>query len=74
MYPLVGSFRALVQIDDKTGIYGWKKHPLDVWKALGSKLVGIILDEKAETPDSLAKNTNLRSNLFKEIYIYAYMS
>lgn len=74
MYPLVGSFRALVQIDDETGLYGWKKHPLDVWKALGSKLVGIILDEKAETPDSLAKNTNLWSNLFKEIYIYAYMN
>lgn len=74
MYPLVGSFRALVQMDDKTGMYGWKKHPLDVWKALGSKLVGIILDEKAETPDSLAKNTNLWSNLFKEIYIYAYMN
>ena len=35
---------------------------------------GIVLDEKAETPDSLAKNSNLWSNLFKEIYIYAYMN
>ena len=74
MYPLVGSFRALIRINEKTGLYEWQKQPIDVWRALGSKLVGIILDEKAETPDTLAKNTNLWSNLFKEIYIYAYMS
>lgn len=74
MYPLIGSFRALVVINQETDIYEWKKNPIDVWKAIGSKLVAIVLDEKAETPDSLAKNSNLWSNLFKEIYIYAYMS
>lgn len=74
MYPLVGAFRSLVQIDDKTNLYFWKKNPIDVWKALGSKLVTIILDEKVENPDVLAKNPNLWSNLFKEIYIYAYIN
>lgn len=74
MYPLIGSFRALVVINQETDMYEWKKNPIDVWKAIGSKLVAIVLDEKAETPDSLAKNSNLWSNLFKEIYIYAYMS
>jgi hypothetical protein len=74
LYPLVGSFRALVQINEQSGLYEWKKHPVDVWKAIGSKLVAIVLDEKAETPDALAKNSNLWSNLFKEIYIYAYMN
>ncbi len=74
MYPLIGSFRALVVINKETGMYEWQKNPLDVWKAIGSKLVAIVLDEKAETPDSLAKNSNLWSNLFKEIYIYAYMN
>lgn len=74
MYPLIGSFRALVTINKETGMYEWQKNPIDVWKAIGSKLVAIVLDEKAETPDSLAKNSNLWSNLFKEIYIYAYMS
>lgn len=73
MYPLIGSFRALVKVDSKTGIYDWQKNPVDVWKAIGSKLVSIVLDEKAENPDTLAKNPNLWSNLFKEIYIYAYM-
>lgn len=74
LYPLVGSFRALILVDKKTGQYSWKKNPLDVWKAMGSKLVTTILDEKTENPDVLAKNPNLWSNLFKEIYIYAYMN
>lgn len=74
MYPLVGSFRALVKVDDMSGTYYWKKSPKDVWKVLGAKLVSIILDEKSENPDSIAKNTNLWSNLFKEIYIYGYIS
>ena len=73
MYPLIGSFRALVKVDSEPGMYEWQKNPVDVWKAIGSKLVSIVLDEKAENPDTLAKNPNLWSNLFKEIYIYAYM-
>lgn len=73
MYPLVGSFRALIKVDTKTGLYEWQKNPIDVWRAIGSKLVSIVLDEKTENPDTLAKNPNLWSNLFKEIYIYAYM-
>ena len=73
MYPLMGAFRALVQVDSNTGCYYWKKKPSEVWRVLGTKLVTILLDEKAETPDSLAKNTNLWSNLFKEVYIFAYL-
>lgn len=73
MYPLVGAFRALVQINKKDGCYHWKKNSCDVWKEIGTKLVAIILDEKVENPDALAKNSNLWSNLFKEIYIYAYI-
>ena len=42
---------------------------IDVWNVIGTKLVTILLDEKTENPDVLAKN----SNLFKEVYIYAYM-
>ena len=73
MYPLVGAFRALILIDAESGEYYWKKNPLDVWKVIGTKLVTILLDEKTENPDVLAKNSNLWSNLFKEVYIYAYM-
>jgi hypothetical protein len=74
MYPLVGAFRALIQIDTSDGSYYWKKDPSKVWSSLASKLTTIILDEKAENPDTLAKNTNLWSNLFKEVYIFGYMS
>ena len=73
MYPVVGAFRALVQ-RNADGTYYWKKNPIEVWDVIGSKLVTIILDEKAENPDVIAKNSNLWSNLFKEVYIFGYMS
>lgn len=73
MYPIVGAFRGLVLVDEKQGNYYWKKNPIDVWNTIGTKLVSIVLDEKTENPDVLAKNSNLWSNLFKEVYIYAYM-
>lgn len=73
MYPIIGAFRALVMIDEIDGHYYWKKNPIDVWNEIGTKLVTILLDEKTENPDVLAKNSNLWSNLFKEVYIYAYM-
>lgn len=72
MYPLVGSFRALVKLDN--GKYMWKKNPLDVWNEIGQKLVTIVLDERSENPDALAKNSNLWSNLFKEIYIFGWLT
>lgn len=73
LYPIVGAFRALILIDEENGEYYWKKNPIDVWNMIGTKLVTILLDEKTENPDVLAKNSNLWSNLFKEVYIYAYM-
>jgi len=68
MYPLVGAFRALVTIEDN--VYGWCKPPLEVWNKIGPQLVSIILDERIDTPDGIAKNSNLWSNLFKEVFIY----
>ena len=73
MYPIVGAFRALVLIDESTGEYYWRKNPIDVWNIIGAKLATILLDERTENQDVLAKNSNLWSNLFKEVYIYAYM-
>lgn len=74
MYPIMGAFRALVLTDTESGKYYWKKNPIDVWDSIGTKLVTILLDEKAENPDAIAKNSNLWSNLFKEVYIYAYLN
>lgn len=74
IFPIVGSFRALVCVDSKTNKYYWKKDPKLVFNKLASKLVGIVLDEKNDNPDSIAKNTNLWSNLFKEVYIEGHIN
>lgn len=70
LYPLVGSFRALVQVNDN--VYSWVKSPKQVWEAIGTQLVTIVLDERADTPDAIAKNSNLWSNLFKEVFIFGH--
>ncbi len=74
IFPIVGSFRALVCVEPKTNKYYWKKDPKLVFNKLASKLVGIVLDEKNDNPDSIAKNTNLWSNLFKEVYIEGHIN
>lgn len=71
MYPLIGSFRALVITKDHK--YLWKKSPFDAWETIGTKLTSIILDEKMSNPDVIAKNNNLWSNLLKEVYIYGFI-
>lgn len=73
LYPVVGAFRALVMIDENTKKYKWKVDPSLMADKIASKLVGIVLDEKNDNPDAIGKNSNLWSNLFKEIYILAYL-
>ncbi len=70
IYPLLGAFRALVEI--KEDVYSWIEPPKAVWEAIGPQLVSIVLEEKAETPNAIAKNNNLWSNLFKEVFIYGH--
>lgn len=60
LYPIVGSFRALVKANNNE--YSWEKSPKEVWEIIGPQLVSIVLDEKADTPDAIAKNSNLWSN------------
>lgn len=73
IYPIVGAFRALIKIDAKTHKYKWAKNIELVLDKMSSRLVGIVLDEKSDNPDVIGKNTNLWSNLFKEIYIEGYL-
>lgn len=73
LYPVVGAFRSLVIVDDDTKKYKWKVDPSLMADKIASKLVSIILDEKNDNPDAIGKNSNLWSNLFKEIYILAYL-
>lgn len=70
LYPIVGSFRSLVKVENNE--YSWATPPKEVWNNLGPQLVSIVLDEKAETPETIAKNSNLWSNLFKEVFIFGH--
>lgn len=70
LYPVVGAFRALIQVDGVTGLYSWKKNPITVWGELGDHLAQIVWDEKEENPEYLGKSRNLWSNLFKEVLLY----
>lgn len=70
LYPIAGSFRSLVVVSDN--VYSWVKPPKEVWNSIGSQLASIVLDEKAETPETIAKNSNLWSNLFKEVFIFGH--
>ena len=72
MYPLVSAFRALVELNPD-GTYKWQKAPDSVWDDIGPTLVSIILDEKSDGPEAIAKNSNVWSNLFKEVYIHAHI-
>ena len=70
LYPVVGAFRALVEVDPGTGIYRWKKDPFMVWNDLGERIAGIVWDEKEENPEYIGKSKNVWSNLFKEVLLY----
>ena len=69
LYPVVGSFRALVSVDPVSGIYSWKEDPILQWNELGNHLAQIVWDEKEENPEYLGKSRNLWSNLFKEVLL-----
>lgn len=73
IYPIVGAFRALVRINPETNEYYWVKNPELVLKRLGGRLVGIVLDEKTDSPEYIGKSSNLWNNLFKEVYIEGHL-
>lgn len=73
IYPIVGAFRALVRINPETNEYYWVKDPELVLKRLGGRLVGIVLDEKTDSPEYIGKSSNLWNNLFKEVYIEGHL-
>lgn len=73
IYPIVGAFRALIRIDEDTKQYYWVKDPKLVLDRLGGRLVGIVLDEKTDSPEYIGKSSNLWNNLFKEVYIEGHL-
>jgi len=73
MYPLVGSFRALVCVD-KDGNYYWATDPFKAWEDMKSSLASYVMDTSAElanNPASIGRSSNLWSNLFTTMSLYA---
>lgn len=73
MYPLVGAFRALVRTDED-GNYYWAAAPLQAWEDMKATLATFVMDtseELANNPANVGRSSNLWSNLFSNMYVYA---
>lgn len=73
MYPLVGSFRALID-RNPDGTYRWIKDPIDVWEELREPLVTYVMsasDECGNAPTSIGRSQNLWNSLFLTVSFYA---
>lgn len=76
LYPVVGAFRALVDIDPSTQKYSWKIAPEKVWDVVGGKLINILMtssEDLSDSPDMVGKSPNTWDLLFKEVLIYTFM-
>lgn len=74
IFPIVAAFRALVEVDKSTQLYGWKASPEDAWNELAGKLINIIMtssEDLSGSPDAVAKSPNTWDLLYKEILIYS---
>lgn len=75
MYPLVGAFRALVDVDHKTGNYVWVDGtPFAAWDSLKEKLIESILNSSSEqndNPNAIGKSISAWGSLFDKVYIYS---
>lgn len=77
LYPLVGAFRALVEVDSSSQVYKWKIEPSKVWDELGGRLINIIMtssEDLSDSPDAVGKSPNTWNLLFKEVLIYSMMN
>ncbi len=73
MYPVVGSFRALVRVG-KDGMYCWAVPPIQAWEDMKATLATFVMDtseELANNPANIGRSSNLWSNLFSNMFVYA---
>lgn len=73
IYPLLGAFRALVQVD-ADGVYSWIAPPVDVWEEMKASLADAVMDASGElsnNPANIGKSQNLWNSLFSSLFVYA---
>lgn len=69
IYPILGAFRALVSVDESTGLYTWHKNidPLKVLDDIGSELVSNTINMSrnlGNNPNATGKSRNLWHTLY----------
>ena len=70
---MVGCFRALVRVNPE-GLYYWVFPPIDAWEDMKATLASYVMDtseELANNPANIGRSSNLWSNLFSNMYVYA---
>ena len=75
-YPIVGAFRALVEVDVSTQNYYWSINPEEVWEEIGGRLINIVMtssEDLSDSPDAVGKSPNTWNLLFKEVLIFSIM-
>lgn len=68
IYPILGAFRALVE--EKDGIYCWKKNPFSVLEKLGADMVESTVSMSrslGNNPQSVGKDQNIWKTLYMTI-------
>ena len=68
IYPILGAFRALVE--EKDGVYRWKKNPFDVLEKVGGELVESTVSMSrslGNNPQSVGKDQNIWKTLYMTI-------
>ena len=73
IYPLLGAFRALVQVD-ANGTYSWVAPPIAVWEEMKESLASAVMtasDEQRNVPTNIGKSQSLWSSLFSSLYVYS---
>lgn len=68
IYPILGSFRALLKEED--GEYVWMHDPFDILEKTGPELVETTISmsrDLGNNPQSTGKNSNLWTNLYKSV-------
>lgn len=66
LFPIIGAFRALVDVDDD-GYYYWKKNPFEIMDKVGSDLMESTVDMSrtlGNNPNATGKNKQLWKNLY----------
>lgn len=70
LYPIIGAFRALVEVGED-GYYTWKKmHPITLLDQIGPELVLAVVDmsrELGNNPNATGKNKTIWQNLYMTV-------